>query len=100
MNLNRLTEKSQDALREAQSIATRRSHQGVDVEHLLLAMLEQAEGLTPAILKTAGADPTTLRERVGQELNRLPQVSGPAGAPEQIFVTPRLSRLLTQAEDQ
>jgi len=100
MNLNRFTEKSQEALREAQTIATRRSHQGVDVEHLLLATLEQSDGLAPAVLQAAGANPAALRERVNQELNRLPQVSGPGGAPEQIYVTQRLSRLLTAAEDQ
>jgi ATP-dependent Clp protease ATP-binding subunit ClpB len=100
MNLNRLTEKSQDALRAAQSIATRRSHQGVDVEHLLLAMLDPADGLAPALLQAAGGNVATLKDRVNQELDRLPQVSGPSGAPEQIYVTPRLSRLLTQAEDE
>src|SRR5262249_49880786 len=100
MNLNRLTEKSQDALREAQSIATRRSHQGVDVEHLLLAMLEPSDGLASALLTAAGANPAVLKDRVSQELSRLPQVSGPSGAPEQIYVTQRLSRLLTQAEDE
>jgi ATP-dependent Clp protease ATP-binding subunit ClpB len=100
MNLNRFTEKSQDALREAQSIATRRSHQGVDVEHLLLAMLEQADGLAPAILEAAGATVAALKQRVSQELDRLPQVSGPTGAPEQIYVTPQLNRTLTRAEEE
>jgi len=100
MNLNRFTEKSQDALRAAQSIATRRNHQGVDVEHLLLATLEQSEGLAPAILQSAGADVTTLKERLVQELNRIPQVSGPGSAPEQIYITQRLNRLLTRAEDE
>src|SRR5512140_3329345 len=100
MNINRFTEKSQDALREAQSIATRRNHQGVDIEHLLLALLEQRDGLTPSILEAAGANLSALTDRVGTELNRLPQVSGPSGAPEQIYVTPRLNRLLTRAEDE
>ncbi|MFI5395069.1 MAG: ATP-dependent chaperone ClpB [Candidatus Binatia bacterium] len=98
MNIGRFTEKSQDALREAQSIARRRSHQGVDVEHLLLAMLEQADGLAPAILEAAGANVAALKQRISQELDRLPQVSGPGGAPEQIYVTPQLNRTLTRAE--
>ena len=100
MNPNRFTEKSQEALREAQSIATRRNHQGVDVEHLLLALLEQSDGLTPSVLQAAGANLAALKDRLGIELNRIPQVSGPGGAPEQIYVTPRLNRLLTQAEDE
>jgi ATP-dependent Clp protease ATP-binding subunit ClpB len=100
MNINRFTEKSQDALREAQTLATRRNHQGVDVEHLLLAMLEQPDGLAPAILQAAGANVPALKERVSQDLDRLPRVTGPAGAPEQIYITPQLNRVLTRAEDE
>jgi ATP-dependent Clp protease ATP-binding subunit ClpB len=100
MNVNRFTEKSQDALREAQSLATRRNHQGVDVEHLLLAMLEQTDGLAPAILQAAGANVPALKQRVNQELDRLPRVTGPTGAPEQIYITPQLNRALTRAEDE
>ena len=100
MDINRFTEKSQEALRAAQSLATRRNHQGVDVEHLLLATVQQADGLAPAVLEAAGANVGVLKERLGQELDRLPQVSGPAGTPEQLYVTPRLNRVLTHAEDE
>ena len=100
MNINRFTEKSQEALREAQSLATRRNHQGVDVEHLLLAMLEQPDGLAPAILQAAGTNVPALKQRVNQELDRLPRVTGPTGAPEQIYITPQLNRVLTRAEDE
>ncbi|HVO27698.1 MAG TPA: ATP-dependent chaperone ClpB [Candidatus Margulisiibacteriota bacterium] len=100
MDINRFTEKSQEALRAAQSLATRRNHQGVDVEHLLLAMLQQAEGLAPAVLEAAGANVGLLKEGLGRELDRLPQVSGPTGTPEQLYVTPRLNRVLTRAEDE
>jgi ATP-dependent Clp protease ATP-binding subunit ClpB len=100
MNINRFTEKSQEALREAQSLATRRNHQGVDVEHLLLAMLEQTDGLAPAILQAAGANVPALKQRVDQDLDRLPRVAGPTGAPEQIYITPQLNRVLTRAEDE
>ena len=100
MNISRFTEKSQEALREAQSLATRRNHQGVDVEHLLLATLQQADGLAPAVLESGGANVAVLKQRLAQELERLPQVSGPAGTPEQLYVTPRLNRVLTRAEDE
>src|SRR5689334_16040090 len=100
MNINRLTEKSQEALREAQSLATRRGHQGVDVEHLLLALLDTRDGIAPALVQAAGLAPASLRDRVNGELDRLPQVSGPGGGPDQLFVTQRLSRLLTRAEDE
>ncbi|HVM94942.1 MAG TPA: Clp protease N-terminal domain-containing protein, partial [Candidatus Acidoferrales bacterium] len=74
MDLNRLTEKSQEALRQAQSLATRRSHQGVEVEHLLTAMIEPRDGLASSLLQAGGINVAALRERLQNELNRLPQV--------------------------
>ncbi len=100
MDLNRFTEKSQDALRSAQALATRRNHQGVDVEHLLAALLEEREGLAAALLAAAGIAPSAVRERVEQELNRIPHVSGPGVETQQVYITQRLARLLTQAEDE
>ena len=100
MDINRFTEKSQEGLRQAQSLATRRHHQGVDVEHLLLALLEQPEGLAASIVQATKGNVALLKERVTAELDRLPQVSGPTGTPEQLYITPRLNRLLTQAEDE
>ena len=100
MDLNRFTEKSQEALRSAQALATRRNHQSVDVEHLLAALCEETEGLTAALLAGAGIAPSAVRERVEQELNRIPQVSGPGAGAQQVYITQRLSRLLTQAEDE
>jgi ATP-dependent Clp protease ATP-binding subunit ClpB len=100
MNLNRLTERSQEALREAQSLATRAGNQGVDVEHLVLGLLAAGEGITAPLLQGAGANVDALRARVQQEVERLPKVSGPAARPDQVYVTPRLSQLLTKAEDE
>ncbi|GIW44435.1 MAG: chaperone protein ClpB 1 [Candidatus Binatia bacterium] len=100
MNLARFTEKSQEALRQAQTLATRRNHQGIDVEHLLLALLEPRDGLATAILQAAGANMARLKERAEQELRKLPQVTGPAAAPDQVYVTQRLSRVLTRAEEE
>ena len=57
MDLNRLTEKSQEALRRAQALATRRNHQAVDVEHLLAALLEEPEGLAAAFLAACKLHP-------------------------------------------
>ena len=100
MDPNRLTEKTQEALQRAQALAVRRNHQGVDVEHLLAALLEEPEGLASAFLAAAGIAPSAVRERVKQELNRLPQVSGPGTAAQQVYVTQRLARVLTQAEEE
>ncbi len=100
MNINRFTEKSQDALRAAQDLATRRHHQGVDIEHLLHALLEQSDGLATPILQRAGVDPGVLKDRLGKELDRIPSVTGSGGGPEPIYITPRLNQLLTRAEDE
>jgi ATP-dependent Clp protease ATP-binding subunit ClpB len=100
MNLNRLTERSQDALREAQSLATRANNQGVDVEHLMLALCQQRDGIAAPLMQSAGVELRTLLTRLQQEVDRLPKVSGPAARPDQVYVTPRLSQLLTKAEDE
>src|SRR5437899_3154114 len=101
MDLNRFTEKMQEALQSAQSRAIRRSHQQLDVEHLLAALLEQESGLAGAILAKAGASAELLGQRLEQELDRMPKVTGPTGAPpDQIYVTGRLNRVLTLAEDE
>jgi len=100
MDFNRLTEKSQEAIREAQSLATTYGNQQVDVEHLLLAMLEQEGGLAPSILMRADVPVENLHRRLKAEIEKLPKVSGTGTRPDQVYVTNRLSRLLTVAEEQ
>jgi ATP-dependent Clp protease ATP-binding subunit ClpB len=98
MDMNKLTQKSQEALHDAQTKALRFGHTEVDGEHLLLALLDQPEGLVPRLLERAGADPDTVRRDLEGELGRRPRVTGPGAAPGQVFVTQRLSRLLDAAE--
>ncbi len=102
MDINRLTEKSQEALRQAQTLASRRNHQGVDVEHLLAALLEPADGVVTALLAQTGVSVAAVKKGLDQELDRIPRVTGAGAAagPEQIYVTQRLSRLFTGAEDE
>jgi ATP-dependent Clp protease ATP-binding subunit ClpB len=95
---NRLTQKSQEALQDAQTQALRYGHTDVDGEHLLLALLDQPDGLVPRLLAQAGADTERLRAEVDAELARRPRVSGPGAAPGQVFLTQRLSRLLDAAD--
>ncbi|GHD07762.1 chaperone protein ClpB [Streptomyces violarus] len=98
MDMNRLTQKSQEALQEAQTAAVRMGQTEVDGEHLLLALLDQEDGLIPRLLQQAGREPEELRAAVREELSRRPKVTGPGAAPGQVFVTQRLSRLLDAAE--
>jgi ATP-dependent Clp protease ATP-binding subunit ClpB len=100
MDFNRFTEKLQEAVRAAQSIATSHGNQQVDTEHLLLALLEQQGGLAPSILNKADVKVDALRSRFQQEVDRLPKVSGTSGGPDQVYVTTRLTKLLTQAEEE
>src|SRR5438093_8247855 len=100
MDINKLTEKLQEALSSAQSKAVRYSHQQVDVEHILEALLEQERGLATSILNKADISLDGLKKRVEQELERLPKVTTPTGAPDQIYITGRFNRLLAQAEDE
>ncbi len=100
MDINRFTEKLQEAIRSAQSKAVRYGNQQIDVEHLLAALLEQPGGLAPSILAKSGMAVEPFQQRIESELARLPKVSGPAGAPDQIYVTNRLNQLLAHAEDE
>lgn len=100
MDLNRFTEQSQEALRRAQELAVRRNHQGIDAAHLLAALLAEADGLAAGCLAAAGIAPSAVRERIDQELNAIPQVSGPGMEAQQVYFTQRLARLLAQAEDE
>ncbi len=100
MDMNRMTIKLQEALQTASSLATRRSHQGIDVEHLLLAFLEQDGGLASALLEQAGLSVPSVRQAVEQALAKLPQVQGTGASPGQLHVASRLSQVLTKAEDE
>ncbi len=98
MDPSRLTQKSSEALQDAQTKALRYGHTEADGEHLLQALLDQPDGLVPNLLEAAGADPARLRADVDAELSKRPRVSGPGAAPGQVFVSQRLSRVLDAAE--
>lgn len=100
MDMNRMTVKVQEALQTASSHASRRSHQGIDVEHLLLSLLEQEGGLASSLLDQAGVSASSVRQAVEQALAKLPQVQGAGAAPGQLHVTSRLSQVLAKAEDE
>jgi ATP-dependent Clp protease ATP-binding subunit ClpB len=99
MDMNRLTQRSQEALQNAQSLATRAGHTEVDGEHLLAALLLDEQGVAPRVLTLAGANVAQLQDRLQSELERRPSVTTTSGAPlGQVTVTARLGRLLETAE--
>jgi ATP-dependent Clp protease ATP-binding subunit ClpB len=100
MDMNKLTQKSQEAFAEAQSRAVTLGHVEVDGEHLLWALLDQADGLVPRLLQRMDLRPESLKGEVENELNRRPHVSGPGAEPGKIYVSQRLSRILVAAEQE
>ncbi len=100
MDLNRLTQKSQEALSQAQSLAVSYGHQEVDGEHLLLALLQQEGGLIPRLLNRMEVPVENLREAVERELAKRPKISGGSTEQGKIYITQRLQKLFVQAEGQ
>jgi ATP-dependent Clp protease ATP-binding subunit ClpB len=98
MDMNRFTEKAQQALAGSQKLAARLNHQQIDVEHVLMSLLDQEKGLAPAILQKAGLSVEALTVKLQRELDKLPRVTGPTGSPESMYVTPRFNKLIANAE--
>jgi ATP-dependent Clp protease ATP-binding subunit ClpB len=98
MDPNQLTQKTQEALHDAQTKALRYGHTEVDVEHLLLALLEQPDGLVPSLLERAAVDVGSLRGALERQLEGRPRVSGPGAAPGQVYVSRTVSQLLDAAQ--
>jgi ATP-dependent Clp protease ATP-binding subunit ClpB len=97
MDSNRFTEKSLEALQSANRLASKLNHQQMDVEHLLLALLDQERGLASSLLNKAEVAVDAVKLKVHRELEKLPRVSGGAG---DVSITSRLNRVLGQAEDE
>jgi ATP-dependent Clp protease ATP-binding subunit ClpB len=97
MNIERFTDKAQEAIASAQGIATRFQHIEVDAEHILLALLEQSEGLVPELLKKVGADPAIIHQQVQAALADRPRVTGGDG---QVYTSARARQVLAEAENQ
>ena len=99
MDLNKLTRKSQEALATAQALAAEYNHQQVDVEHLLYALVSDNEGLIAQLLKRMEINTAALEKSVGEELSRLPRVTGSGVEQGKIYITNRLENILNKAEE-
>ncbi len=94
MQFDKFTVKSQEAIQEAQREAQSKGHQQIQVEHLLKAMLGQAEGIVPSVFQKMGVDTASIASQLEEEISKFPQVSG-AGA--QIYISPELNQVLEKA---
>ncbi len=100
MDINRMTQKTQEALQSAQSLAVHFGHVEVDGEHLLLALLQQEEGLVPRLVTRLGIDLRNLVAATRKELEKIPSVSGPGVEAGKVYVTQRFNRLMVKAEQE
>ncbi|MEA2291604.1 MAG: ATP-dependent Clp protease ATP-binding subunit ClpB, partial [Solirubrobacteraceae bacterium] len=100
MDPSKLTQKTQEALHDAQTTAMRHGHTEVGVEHLLLALLDQPDGLAPRLLSRAEADLPGLRAALGTALEARPSVSGPGAPQGQVNVSRPLHLVLDAAEQE
>ncbi|WP_455964375.1 ATP-dependent chaperone ClpB [Cloacibacillus porcorum] len=100
MDMNKLTQKSQEAFYEAQNIAVRHGHQEVDAENLALALLRQENGLIPRLFDKMNIPVESLAGAIENELNKKPRVSGAGQETGKIYVSQRLSKILVRAEDE
>jgi len=98
MDLNKFTVKCQQALQEAQTKAVNFNHQEVDGEHLLLALMEQPEGLVRRLLQRMEVPIDAFQARLEQALEKKPRVSGSGMEPGKVYITQRLNKLLAQAQ--
>ena len=95
MDLRRFTEKAQEAILQAHQSAERQNHAELDVEHLLLALLEQEGGLVPEIVREAGGDVDALKAQLQRELQRRPQAVGATA----MTMSRRFREVLRRAEE-
>ena len=100
MDMHRMTLKVQEALQAASGLAMRRNHQGIDVEHVLAALVEQGDGLAPPIIEQTGTALFAVKASIDKALDRVPrvQISGPALG--QIHLTHRTASLLVNAQNE
>lgn len=99
MRLDKLTQKSQEALQEAQRVADKKGNQQIDVEHILFTMLSDEEGITTQILKRLNVNIDDLKSEINVEIDKFPKVSGAAPI-GQIYISPRLKSVLEKAYEE
>src|SRR3979411_1758211 len=97
MNLNKLTEKAQEAVVEAQQLAESRGHTQVEPEHLLAALIAQDNGVAPAILDKLGVAPSQVNQRLETSLNGFARAATPG---QQVYVSQRFKRVFDAAQQE
>jgi ATP-dependent Clp protease ATP-binding subunit ClpC len=100
MRFDRFTERAQEAAQRAAEIIQRYGHNQIDTEHILLALIEQPQGVIPQILEMLKVDPNAISERLDYILKTSPKASIFGGGAGQIFITPRVKRIIDLANEE
>ncbi len=103
MRFDKFTERAQDVAMRAYEILQRYQHAQVDTEHLFLAILEQPDGVVPHMLQELGASIEAMRQQLEDVLRRIPRGPMPimpGGAMGQVYITPRLKRVIDTAHEE
>lgn len=100
MRFDRFTERAQDAAQRAAEIIQRYGHNQIDTEHIFLALIEQPQGVISQILEKLNVDIETLTERIDSQLHSTPKANIYGGGAGQIFITPRVKRVVDMANQE
>ena len=100
MNMNQFTQKTIEALQNAQRLAVEYSNQAVEQEHLLAALAQQQDGLIPQLLQAMGVDANAFANAATEKVAALPRVTGSGRDPEKVYISGDLDRALNAAEAQ
>jgi ATP-dependent Clp protease ATP-binding subunit ClpC len=100
MRFDRFTERAQDAAQRAAEIIQRYGHNQIDTEHILLALIEQPQGVITQILEHLKVDIEALTDRIDQQLRASPKANIYGGGAGQIFITPRVKRVVDMANEE
>jgi ATP-dependent Clp protease ATP-binding subunit ClpC len=100
MRFDRFTERAQEAAQRAAEIIQRYGHNQIDTEHILLALIEQPGGVIPQILEHLNVNATALSERLDAALRATPKANIFGGGAGQIFITPRVKRIIDLANEE
>ena len=100
MNAEKYTQKSLEAVREAQEIVIRNQNMQIDQQHLLLALIQQEEGLIAQLLKKMKVDANRMRAACEREIGRIPKVTGPGREADRVYVSQSVDAALIEAENQ
>ncbi|MEK6754048.1 MAG: AAA family ATPase [Chloroflexota bacterium] len=100
MRFDRFTERAQEAAQRAAEIIQRYGHNQIDTEHILLALIEQPGGVIPQILEKLSVNAEALTERLDATLRASPKANIFGGGAGQIFITPRVKRIIDLANEE